>query len=140
MAIGSMSLIEQSSLGLPLSKLSPGKYMVDSCYKLSDQNPADSCNLVGVLRFEVLQSEPALMNGSWAAILIPLGIISWVVVSMRDAMLPLPAYGVILLLALTTLGPALSLPDISSEEPRMEGAAPSFSLYEHGTETQLSRI
>ena len=118
-------------------QLSPGKYMIDSCYKLSDQNPADSCNLVGVLRFEVLQSEPALMNGSWAAILIPLGIISWVVVSMRDAMLPLPAYGVILLLALTTLGPALSLPDISSEEPRMEGAAPSFSLYEHGTETQL---
>ncbi|MGY8644912.1 MAG: hypothetical protein ACKVIE_02255 [Candidatus Poseidoniales archaeon] len=117
------------------NQLFPGKYMVDSCYKLSDQDPGDSCNLVGVLRFEVFESEPALMNGSWAAILIPLGIISWIGVSMKDAMLPLPAYGVILLLALTTLGPALSLPDIANDEPRMEGAAPSFSLYEHGVDS-----
>ena len=105
--------------------------MVDSCYKLSDQDPSESCSLVGVLRFEVLKTEPAFLNGSWAAILIPLGIIAWIGVSMKDAMLPLPAYGVILLLALTTLGPALNLPDIDFEEPRMQGAAPSFSLYEH---------
>jgi hypothetical protein len=56
---------------------------------------------------------------------------------MKEALLPLPAYGVILLLALTTLGPALDLPDIDFEEPRFEGAAPSFSLYEHGEDQQL---
>jgi hypothetical protein len=122
------------------NSLTPGKYMVDSCYKLSDQDPGDSCNLVGVLRFEVFKSEPALLNGTWAAILIPLGIISWVGVSMRDAMLPLPAYGVILLLALTTLGPALNLPDIDFDEPRMEGAAPSFSLYTHGSDSELVEL
>tara|TARA_B110000003_G_scaffold268911_1_gene299140 strand:- start:93 stop:2423 length:2331 start_codon:yes stop_codon:yes gene_type:complete len=122
------------------NKLSPGKYMVDSCYKLSDQDPSESCSLVGVLRFEVLKTEPAFLNGSWAAILIPLGIIAWIGVSMKDAMLPLPAYGVILLLALTTLGPALNLPDIDFEEPRMQGAAPSFSLYEHGSESELVEL
>jgi len=120
--------------------LSPGKYMVDSCYKLSDQDPGESCDLVGVLRFEVLEPEKALLNGTWAAILIPLGIIAWIGVSMKDAMLPLPAYGVILLLALTTLGPALNLPDIDFDEPRMEGAAPSFSLYEHGSESELVEL
>jgi len=120
--------------------LTPGKYMVDSCYKLSDQDPGDSCNLVGVLRFEVLEPEPVLLNGTWAAILIPLGIIAWVGLSMRDAMLPLPAYAVILLLALTTLGPAMNLPNIDTEEPRMEGAAPSFSLYEHGSDSELVEL
>ena len=122
------------------NKLSAGKYMVDSCYKLSDQDPGDSCSLVGVLRFEVSEPEKALLNGSWAAILIPLGIIAWIGVSMKDAMLPLPAYGVILLLALTTLGPALNLPDIDNEEPRMQGAAPSFSLYEHDSDTELVEL
>ena len=119
------------------SRLSAGKYMVDSCYKLSDQDPGETCDLIGVLRFEVLEPEPSLLNGTWAAILIPLSIIFWVAVSMKEALLPLPAYGVILLLALTTLGPALNLPDIDFEEPRFEGASPSFSLYEHGDEQQL---
>ncbi len=122
------------------NSLTPGKYMVDSCYKLSDQDPGDSCNLIGVLRFEVLEPEPVLLNGTWAAILIPLSIIAWVGVSMRDAMLPLPAYAVILLLALTTLGPAMNLPNIDTEEPRMEGAAPSFSLYEHGSDSELVEL
>ena len=119
------------------SQLSAGKYMIDSCYKLSDQDPGETCDLVGVLRFEVLEPEPSLLNGTWAAILIPLSIIFWIGISMKEALLPLPAYGVILLLALTTLGPALSLPDIDFEEPRFEGAAPSFSLYEHGEDQQL---
>ena len=114
------------------NRLTPGKYMIDSCYKLSDQDPAETCDLIGVLRFEVLKPEPALLNGKWAAILIPLSIILWVGISMKEALLPLPAYAVILLLALTTLGPALDLPDIDLEEPRFEGASPSFSLYEHG--------
>ena len=56
---------------------------------------------------------------------------------MKEALLPLPAYGVILLLALTTLGPAMNLPDIDFEEPRFEGASPSFSLYEHGESQEL---
>ena len=119
------------------SQLSAGKYMIDSCYKLSDQDPGETCDLVGVLRFEVLEPEPSLLNGTWAAILIPLSIIFWIGISMKEALLPLPAYGVILLLALTTLGPALDLPDIDFEEPRFEGAAPSFSLYEHGEDQQL---
>jgi hypothetical protein len=119
------------------SRLSAGKYMIDSCYKLSDQDPGETCDLVGVLRFEVLEPEPSLLNGTWAAILIPLSIIFWIGISMKEALLPLPAYGVILLLALTTLGPALDLPDIDFEEPRFDGAAPSFSLYEHGEDQQL---
>ena len=52
------------------SQLSVGKYMIDSCYKLSDQDPGETCDLVGVLRFEVLEPEPSLLNGTWAAILI----------------------------------------------------------------------
>ena len=119
------------------SQLSAGKYMIDSCYKLSDQDPGETCDLVGVLRFEVLEPEPSLLNGTWAAILIPLSFIFLIGISMKEALLPLPAYGVILLLALTTLGPALDLPDIDFEEPRFEGAAPSFSLYEHGEDQQL---
>ena len=119
------------------NRLSPGKYMVDSCYKLSDQDPGETCDLIGVLRFEVLEPEPSLLNGTWAAILIPLSIIFWIGISMKEALLPLPAYGVILLLALTTLGPAMNLPDIDFEEPRFEGASPSFSLYEHGENQQL---
>ena len=119
------------------SRLSAGKYMIDSCYKLSDHDPGETCDLVGVLRFEVLEPEPSLLNGTWAAILIPLSIIFWIGISMKEALLPLPAYGVILLLALTTLGPALDLPDIDFEEPRFDGAAPSFSLYEHGEDQQL---
>lgn len=119
------------------SRLSPGKYMIDSCYKLSDQDPGETCDLIGVLRFEVLEPEPSLLNGTWAAILIPLSIIFWIGISMKEALLPLPAYGVILLLALTTLGPAMNLPDIDFEEPRFEGASPSFSLYEHGESQEL---
>jgi len=120
-----------------LNQLSPGKYMIDSCYKLSDQDPSEACDLIGVLRFEVLEPQAALLNGSWAAVLIPLSIIFWIGISMKEALLPLPAYGVILLLALTTLGPAMDLPDIEAEEPRFDGAAPSFSLYEHSENQNL---
>ena len=49
-------------------------------------------------------------------------------------MLPLQTYAILLLLAITALGPAMYLPDIDSNAPREEGAAPSFALLSHDGE------
>jgi hypothetical protein len=117
--------------------LAPGTYMVDACFALSDHNPSEPCDAYAVMRFEVPEPQSALLNGLWAAILIPLAIIGWIGISMRDAMLPLPAYGVILLLAIATLGPALYLPDIEIDSPRTDGAAPSFALLSHGESAEM---
>ena len=46
-------------------------------------------------------------------------------------MLPLPAYAVILVLAIASIGPAIHLPDIDANAPRSDGAAP-LTLLEHG--------
>ena len=67
----------------------------------------------------------------WAILIIPLAIVGWIGASIREATLPLPAYGVLLLLAIASIGPAMHLPDIDSEVPRQEGAAPSFTLLSH---------
>ena len=55
--------------------LEPGKYMIDGCFVLTDQNPGDTCHVVGVLRFEVPEDKDPLLGGFWAAILVPLSII-----------------------------------------------------------------
>jgi hypothetical protein len=49
-------------------------------------------------------------------------------------MLPLQTYAILLLLAIAALGPAMHLPDIDSNAPREEGAAPSFALLSHDGE------
>ncbi len=49
-------------------------------------------------------------------------------------MLPIQTYAILLLLAITALGPAMYLPDIDSNAPREEGAAPSFALLSHDGE------
>ncbi len=115
--------------------LEPGNYMVDVCIDLSDQNPGDTCNIIVVLRFNIPEDPKSLINGEWAAIIIPFGIITWIFISLRGAMLPLPAYGVIILLAFASLGPAMDLPDIDSQPYRENGAAPSFLLLSHNPDT-----
>ena len=70
--------------------------------------------------------------------MIPLGVITWLGASMREAMLPLPAYAVILVLAIASIGPAINLPDIDANAPRSYGAAPTYTLLEHGGDGSVS--
>ncbi len=114
--------------------LEPGKYMVDGCFVLTDQHPGDTCHAVGVLRFEVPEDKEPLLGGFWAAVLVPLSIVGWIGFSVREATLPLPAYAVIILLAIAALGPASQLPDIDTEANGGRGAAPPFVLISHGSE------
>jgi len=116
--------------------LEPGNYMVDVCIDLSDQDPTNTCNAIAVLRFSVPEDSDSLVNGMWAAVIIPLGIVGWIFISLRGAMLPLPTYGVLILLAFASLGPAISLPDINSEPFRDNGAAPPFILLSHNPDTE----
>ena len=118
--------------------LEPGLYMIDGCFKLQDQDPAEPCDVIGVLKFEVKGDPQALLSGTWVAIMIPLGVIAWLGASMREAMLPIPAYAVILVLAIASIGPATHLPDIDANSPRSDGAAPSFTLLEHGGDGSVS--
>jgi hypothetical protein len=115
--------------------LEPGKYMIDMCIDLSDQDPVNNCNIIIILRFSVPEDKKSLVNGMWAAIIIPVGILGWIFVSLKEAMLPLPAYGVIILLAFASLGPAAGLPDIDSEPFRDNGAVPPFMLISHNPDT-----
>ena len=112
--------------------LQPGRYMVDACFTVTDQDPGQLCDVIGVLRFEVPEDPRPMVVAMWAAVIVPLGMIVWIGASMREAMLPIQTYGVILLLALAALGPALHLPDIDANAPRSDGAAPSFALLSHG--------
>ena len=111
--------------------ISPGQYMIDSCFALTDQDPGEPCDAIAVLRFEIPSEEGPLLSSMWAILIIPIAIVGWIAASIREATLPLPVYGVLLLLAIATIGPALHLPDIDSEIPRQEGAAPSFNLLSH---------
>ena len=114
--------------------LIPGRYMIDACFTVTDQDPGELCDAVGVLRFEVPEDSKPMLASMWAAVVVPLGIIAWIGASMREAMLPLQTYAILLLLAITALGPAMHLPDIDSNAPREEGAAPSFALLSHDGE------
>ena len=114
--------------------LMPGRYMIDACFTVTDQNPGELCDAIGVLRFEIPQDPKPMLSSMWAAVVVPLGIIAWIGVSMREAMLPIQTYAILLLLAIAALGPAMHLPDIDSNAPREEGAAPSFVLLSHDGE------
>ena len=114
--------------------LMPGRYMIDACFTVTDQNPGELCDAIGVLRFEIPQDPKPMLSSMWAAVVVPLGIIAWIGVSMREAMLPIQTYAILLLLAIAALGPAMHLPDIDSNAPREEGAAPSFALLSHDGE------
>ena len=114
--------------------LSPGKYMVDGCFVLTDQEPSSTCHSIGMLRFEVSEDPDPLLGSSWAALIIPLSVILWIFFSIREATLPLMAYLVVLLLAISVLGPASQLPDIDPESEGGRGAAPSFVLLSHSSD------
>ena len=114
--------------------LEPGKYMIDGCFVLTDQDPSNTCHSVGMLRFEVFEEAEPLLGSFWAIVVIPLSIILWIFFSIREATLPLISYIVILLLALSVLGPAASLPDIDLKDSEGRGAAPSFILLSHNTD------
>ena len=114
--------------------LEPGKYMIDGCFVLTDQDPSNTCHSVGMLRFEVFEEAEPLLGSFWAIVVIPLSIILWIFFSIREATLPLISYIVILLLALSVLGPAASLPDIDLKDSEGRGAAPSFILLSHNSD------
>ena len=109
----------------------PGRYMIDSCFTLTDQDPGELCDAIAVLRFEILPNEGPLLSSTWAILIIPLSIVGWIAASIREASLPIAAYAVLLLLAIAAIGPASHLPDIDYKVPRQQGAAPSFSLLSH---------
>ncbi len=115
--------------------LDPGNYMLDACFKISDQDPGESCDSWEILRFRVPPDSRPLLNSNVAAIVIPLCVIAWIGVSLKGAPLPLPAYGAVLLLAIASIGTASSLPDIENDAYREGGAAPSFMLLSHDPES-----
>ena len=100
--------------------LLPGRYMIDACFTVTDQNPGELCDAIGVLRFEIPQDPKPMLSSMWAAVVVPLGIIAWIGVAMREAMLPIQTYAILLLLAIAALGPAMHLPYIDSNSPRVE--------------------
>jgi hypothetical protein len=115
--------------------LVPGDYMLDACLVLSDQDPGETCHSWVLLRFSVPADEPPILGSAAAAAFVFIGMIAWVGASMRGGQLPLPAYGAILLLAVTSSVTALSLPDIDSENYREGGAAPNFILLSHNPDS-----
>ncbi len=117
--------------------LAPGNYMLDACFTLSDQDPGESCHSWAMLRFTVPEDEKPLLGSGVASAVVLMGIIAWIGASLRGANFPLPAYAVILLLALASAATAFHLPDIDSDSYREGGAAPSFILLSHDTETGL---
>lgn len=115
--------------------LVPGNYMLDACLVLSDQNPGETCHSWVLLRFSVPTDEPPILGSAAAAAFVFMGMFAWVGVSLRAGQLPLPAYGAILLLALSSSVTALSLPDIDSENYREGAAAPNFILLSHNPDS-----
>jgi len=115
--------------------LVPGNYMLDACLVLSDQDPGETCHSWVLLRFSVPADEPPILGSAAAAAFVFMGMFAWVGVSLRAGQLPLPAYGAILLLALSSSVTALSLPDIDSENYREGAAAPNFILLSHNPDS-----
>ena len=115
--------------------LVPGDYMLDACLVLSDQDPGETCHSWVLLRFSVPADEPPILGSAAAAAFVFMGMFAWVGVSLRAGQLPLPAYGAILLLALSSSVTALSLPDIDSENYREGAAAPNFILLSHNPDS-----
>jgi len=111
--------------------LSPGNYMLDACLTLSDQDPGANCHSWILLRFTVQAEDPPILGPAAAAAFVFLGVIAWTAFSIRGGLLPLPAYGAILILALASSISATTLPEISSENYREGGAAPNFLLLSH---------
>ena len=111
--------------------LEPGNYMLDACMRVSDQDPGDLCPSWAILRFNVPQDKPPILSSGFAVAMVSLGILSWLGVSMKGASLPLPAYGVILLLALSSIATTSDLPDLDDEYYREGSAAPNFILLSH---------
>ena len=74
--------------------LIPGRYMIDACFTVTDQDPGELCDAVGVLRFEVPEDSKPMLASMWAAVVVPLGIIAWIGASMREAMLPIQTYAI----------------------------------------------
>ena len=115
--------------------LVPGNYMLDACLVLTDQDPGETCHSWVLLRFSVPADEPPILGSAAAAALVFIGMLAWVGASLRAGQLPLPAYGAILLLALSSSVTALSLPDIDSENYREGAAAPNFILLSHNPDS-----
>ena len=115
--------------------LVPGNYMLDACLVLSDQDPGETCHSWVLLRFSVPADEPPILGSAAAAAFVFMGMFAWAGVSLRAGQLPLPAYGAILLLALSSSVTALSLPDIDSENYREGAAAPNFILLSHNPDS-----
>lgn len=115
--------------------LVPGNYMLDACLVLSDQDPGETCHSWVLLRFSVPADEPPILGSAAAAAFVFIGMLAWVGASLRAGQLPLPAYGAILLLALSSSVTALSLPDIDSENYREGAAAPNFILLSHNPDS-----
>ncbi len=120
--------------------LESGMYVIDVCVQTSDglfdaglfdsNNPP--CHIVGVLRFEVEDTQDAWVTSGWFAtipVLSTLGLIGWM---FNSRMPPWPALVVIGLLMLSVLGSIAVLPDIGPEERQHETAAPNFTLLKYG--------
>ncbi len=111
--------------------LDPGIHMIDICMSLSDLDPNEECHMVIVHRFMVEEPAASLGRVGYLVALIPLTTLVWLGSSLRIGTLPLPAYIVLLLMGLSVMIPAASLPEIDVGEVRDESSVPAFNLLSH---------
>ena len=115
--------------------------MIDICMSLSDLDPNEDCHMVIVHRFMVEEPEASLGRVGYLVALVPITTLLWLGSSLRIGPLPLPAYVVLLIMGLTVMIPAASLPEIDIGEVRDESAAPGFNLLSHsGTSYSINDL
>ena len=121
--------------------LEPGIHMIDICMSLSDLDPNEDCHMVIVHRFMVEEPDASLGRVGYLVALIPITTLVWLGSSLRIGPLPFPAYLVLLIMGLTVMIPAASLPEIDIGEVRDESAAPGFNLLSHsGTSYSINDL
>ena len=117
--------------------LAPGKYMVDACFILTagdfneDCDSEDSDHIIAVYRFEVAERNQAMVGSGlfWLASIVSL--VSYLGIRIRTTMLPWPTLVLLLVLAISSMAPASTLPDVSIGATRDDSAAPRFDLLQH---------
>ena len=117
--------------------LQPGKYMIDACFILTagdyneDCDSEDSDHLVAVYRFEVTSQDNAIAGSGWFWLVSISTLIGYLGLRLKSGLLPWPTLVLLLVLALSSMAPAASLPSLEFGATRDDSSAPTFSLLQH---------
>nr|AIF06179.1 hypothetical protein [uncultured marine group II/III euryarchaeote KM3_190_A05] len=117
--------------------LQPGKYMVDSCFILTagdfneDCDSEDSDHIVAVYRFEVASQDNAIAGAGWFWLVSISTLIGYLGLRLKSGLMPWPTLVLLLVLALSSMAPAATLPSLEFGATRDDSSAPTFSLLQH---------